>query len=483
MSRHGVTCAALALPVIAVATTAVWFASPDFSHINDLTEAANSLKTDISQRRQELNRRLRDIVAFVSAETRTTPETPEVAVAAALPAAPGDETLPAVPDAETQERSVAADSAAPVDATINVSEPFVPPAPTVLAEETPQPPLMEKSAPVTPPPAAEIIVAAAPEPPASSPASAAEPEPEVKNLAELPAELPTPAGVGAPDIPVTTPAPALAPAPVEKPKLAREDKPEEKQIFASLGLPATSTIDTPPTAADRLAAAEANAQPAPAEAEELADASLTSSPGETSNLPQSTPLKLRALTRADIPPPEKFASLGSPVQTGARNTLAPALSGVQPPEQQRVAYDAPVVAEEPTSIGKRRYVDDTKYTGLGSPEALLEALRHVGANARSLGLPPSLWCADFMNLVLRKSGLNATGSRAARSYLQYGKKIDEPRVGAIAIFSRGRNSGHIGIVRGTDGNGNPIIVSGNHNHKVAEAVYPKARVIAYVVPR
>jgi len=142
-----------------------------------------------------------------------------------------------------------------------------------------------------------------------------------------------------------------------------------------------------------------------------------------------------------------------------------------------------VVAEEPTSIGKRRYIDDTKYTGLGSPEALLEALRHVGANAKSLGLPPSLWCADFMNLVLRKSGLNATGSRAAKSYLQYGKKIDEPRVGAIAIFQRGKRGGHIGIVRGTDGAGNPIIVSGNHNHKVAESVYPKSRVIAYVVPR
>ena len=37
-------------------------------------------------------------------------------------------------------------------------------------------------------------------------------------------------------------------------------------------------------------------------------------------------------------------------------------------------------------------------------------------------------------------------------------------------------------MRGTDGNGNPIIVSGNHNHKVAEAVYPKSRVIDFVVP-
>ena len=30
--------------------------------------------------------------------------------------------------------------------------------------------------------------------------------------------------------------------------------------------------------------------------------------------------------------------------------------------------------------------------------------------------------------------------------------------------------------------GNPIIVSGNHGRRVAEAVYSKSRVYAYVVP-
>ncbi len=177
---------------------------------------------------------------------------------------------------------------------------------------------------------------------------------------------------------------------------------------------------------------------------------------------------------------ERHASLGPAVRGERQNTVTE--TTFVPPEKVRVAYDAPAAVEEPMSIGKRRYVDDTTYSGRGSPEALLEALRHMGANAKALGLPAELWCADFMNLVLRKSGLNATGSRAARSYLDYGQKIKEPRVGAIAIFTRGPNGGHIGIVRGTDGNGNPIIVSGNHNNRVAEAVYPKDRVLAYVVP-
>lgn len=119
----------------------------------------------------------------------------------------------------------------------------------------------------------------------------------------------------------------------------------------------------------------------------------------------------------------------------------------------------------------------------GAAAVLLEALRYRGATARQLGLPTQLWCADFMNFVLRKAGANGTHSRAARSFLKFGKRLDGPRVGAIAIFARrGPNSGHVGVVRGTDGDGNPIIVSGNHGNAVKQAVYPKAKVLAYVMP-
>lgn len=119
----------------------------------------------------------------------------------------------------------------------------------------------------------------------------------------------------------------------------------------------------------------------------------------------------------------------------------------------------------------------------GSAMILLEALRWRGRSARQIGLPTKLWCADFMNFVLRRAGGKGTKSRAARSFLDYGKRLDGPRVGAIAIlYRKGPNNGHVGVVRGTDGRGNPIIVSGNHGHTVRQAVYPKGRVLAYVMP-
>jgi hypothetical protein len=38
------------------------------------------------------------------------------------------------------------------------------------------------------------------------------------------------------------------------------------------------------------------------------------------------------------------------------------------------------------------------------------------------------------------------------------------------------------VVSGIDANGNPILVSGNYGNRVREAVYPRGRIYAYVMP-
>jgi len=114
------------------------------------------------------------------------------------------------------------------------------------------------------------------------------------------------------------------------------------------------------------------------------------------------------------------------------------------------------------------------------PSALVsEARKYMGTNPTDR---KRLWCATFMNMVLAKAGYDGTHSDAAKSFAYYGRRISEPRVGAIAVLSRGRRGGHVGVVSGVDSRGNPIIISGNHNKRVGEAVYSRARVIAYVMP-
>ncbi len=86
-----------------------------------------------------------------------------------------------------------------------------------------------------------------------------------------------------------------------------------------------------------------------------------------------------------------------------------------------------------------------------------------------------------MNLVLERTGRRGSGSNLARSFASYGRRVSGPQVGAIAVMAR-RGGGHVGVVSGIDGKGNPIIISGNHGRRVAESVYSAGRIYAYVMP-
>jgi len=116
--------------------------------------------------------------------------------------------------------------------------------------------------------------------------------------------------------------------------------------------------------------------------------------------------------------------------------------------------------------------------GLAS-NIVAEARRYIGGNPTGRR---RLWCARFMNLVLKRAGHQGTGSDMARSFAHYGRRVSGPQVGAIAVMTRRGGGGHVGVVSGVDRRGNPIVVSGNHGRRVAESVYPRSRVYAYVVP-
>lgn len=115
----------------------------------------------------------------------------------------------------------------------------------------------------------------------------------------------------------------------------------------------------------------------------------------------------------------------------------------------------------------------------GWPDLVKEARKYIGTNPTDR---KRLWCATFMNLVLTNLGYPGTNSDAAKSFAYYGRRISKPEVGAIAVLTRGKRGGHVGVVSGVDANGNPVIISGNHNKRVGVAVYPRSRVIAYVLP-
>jgi uncharacterized protein (TIGR02594 family) len=121
--------------------------------------------------------------------------------------------------------------------------------------------------------------------------------------------------------------------------------------------------------------------------------------------------------------------------------------------------------------------DTTASFGGGSNSLVSEARKYLGGNPTGRR---SLWCGAFMDMVLKRTG-HPGGGNLARGYARYGTRVSGPQVGAIAVMAR-KGGGHVGIVTGIDSNGNPIVISGNHNNRVAEVAYPRSRIITYVVP-
>jgi len=157
----------------------------------------------------------------------------------------------------------------------------------------------------------------------------------------------------------------------------------------------------------------------------------------------------------------------------ATDQAATAGRGHRHGRQARVAHDPRLGTEANASFIAAQSHSNSAYGGLTSDALVSEARKYIGTNPTGRG---SLWCGAFLDMVLKRTG-HAGGGNLAWGYARYGTRVSGPQVGAIAVMR-----GHVGVVSGIDANGNPIIVSGNHNHTVAESVYPRGRIAAYVVP-
>lgn len=93
------------------------------------------------------------------------------------------------------------------------------------------------------------------------------------------------------------------------------------------------------------------------------------------------------------------------------------------------------------------------------------------------------WCAAFVGAMLARAGRKPSGSLMARSYLDWGAKLDEPIPGAIVVFARGRPpSGHVAIVESVT-NETLTVIGGNQSDAVTRANYPRSKALGYRWPK
>lgn len=65
----------------------------------------------------------------------------------------------------------------------------------------------------------------------------------------------------------------------------------------------------------------------------------------------------------------------------------------------------------------------------------------------------------------------------ARNWARIGRPASRGCVDCVAVFSR-RGGGHVGIVKSWTERGDPVILSGNYNNRVAVAAHSASRMIA-----
>ena len=92
------------------------------------------------------------------------------------------------------------------------------------------------------------------------------------------------------------------------------------------------------------------------------------------------------------------------------------------------------------------------------------------------------WCAIFVGACLVQTGYRTTKSAMARSYLNYGQKLDGPAVGAIAVLARGTPpSGHVAFVAGFTAT-HLLLLGGNQGDAVQSKWFSRKDVIGYRMP-
>jgi uncharacterized protein (TIGR02594 family) len=94
------------------------------------------------------------------------------------------------------------------------------------------------------------------------------------------------------------------------------------------------------------------------------------------------------------------------------------------------------------------------------------------------------WCSSFVNWCMMQAGQRGTNRANARSWLDWGQALDEPRFGCVTVLwreSRSSWKGHVAFFNGISGS-NVSLLGGNQSDSVRISNYAASRVLGYRWP-
>jgi len=93
------------------------------------------------------------------------------------------------------------------------------------------------------------------------------------------------------------------------------------------------------------------------------------------------------------------------------------------------------------------------------------------------------WCSSFVNWCMEMAGIVGTKAAAARSWLKWGRRIEEPIEGCVVVLKRGAPpSGHVAFYIRDYTSDLITCLGGNQGDQVKYSHYKKADVLGYRMP-
>lgn len=91
------------------------------------------------------------------------------------------------------------------------------------------------------------------------------------------------------------------------------------------------------------------------------------------------------------------------------------------------------------------------------------------------------WCSAFVNWCVERAGYEGTDSAWARSWLKWGRTLETPTPGCIAVFTRGASNGHVAFFV-SESESHIQVLGGNQGNRVCIAEYARDRLLGYREP-
>lgn len=172
--------------------------------------------------------------------------------------------------------------------------------------------------------------------------------------------------------------------------------------------------------------------------------------------------------------------------TNSTNPRNLTLEDFQPEELEKIVVETQ--AAEPEAVLNATNPVEFAQSFIGRTEENAEDVAVLSSfikETAGININPAqtAWCAAFVDAVLNATGSGkGTGKLNARSYLNWGQEVSEPKVGDVVVMWRGQRSGwkgHVGFYAGTNEDGTIKVLGGNQGDSVSFDNFDPDRVLGY----